>query len=60
MGNTMRLVERLSAIALLAALLVIALGRFSFAQEPGSPTRPNILVIMADDIGYWNTKTPPC
>jgi arylsulfatase A-like enzyme len=26
----------------------------SFAQELGSSTKPNILVIMGDDIGYWN------
>jgi len=44
----------LSEVALLAALLVLASCLSSFAQEPGSPTKPNILVIMGDDIGYWN------
>jgi arylsulfatase A-like enzyme len=35
-----------------ATLIVLAAPPQSFAQEAGS--KPNILVIMADDIGYWN------
>ena len=35
-----------------AALLVLAPTPPSFAQDAGS--KPNILVIMGDDIGYWN------
>jgi len=42
------------AIALTAAWTGLSLSSASFAQQPTSPTKPNILVIMADDIGYWN------
>jgi arylsulfatase len=39
-------------LGLLASLtsLAVAVGS-AFAQQP---QKPNILVIMADDIGYWN------
>src|SRR5271169_6832196 len=50
----MQRLKRLGAIALSAASVVIAFGLSSFAQDSGSPTKPNILVIMGDDIGYWN------
>src|SRR5271156_2749843 len=50
----MQRLKRFAAIALFATSFVIAFGLTSFAEEPNSPTRPNILVIMADDIGYWN------
>jgi arylsulfatase A-like enzyme len=43
------------AIALTAAWTGLSLSSASFAQQLTSPpTKPNILVIMADDIGYWN------
>src|SRR5262249_35051857 len=35
-----------------AAVLMLAPTLPSFAQE--AEPKPNILVIMADDIGYWN------
>ena len=54
MGKIMQRLLRFVAIALSAAFFVIAFGQSAFAQDSGSPTRPNILVIMADDIGYWN------
>ena len=38
---------------LAAACTTLAFSSLSFAQQP-TPTKPNILVIMADDIGYWN------
>src|SRR6516164_2166963 len=42
-------------IALLAATWVsLTFTSQSFAQQPIPPAKPNILVIMADDIGYWN------
>src|SRR6516162_1081511 len=31
-----------------------ALPKLCVLRAAASPTRPNILVIMADDIGYWN------
>jgi hypothetical protein len=37
-----------------AAFLILTPPPPSFAQEAGS--KPNILVIMADDIGYWNVS----
>jgi len=36
------------------AVLWLAFTVPSFAQESGSSAKPNILVIMGDDIGYWN------
>jgi arylsulfatase A-like enzyme len=50
----MQRLKRFAAIAMSAASFVIVFGLSSYGQEPGSPTKPNILVIMADDIGYWN------
>src|SRR5271154_1110489 len=50
----MQRLKRFAAIALFATSFVIAFGLTSFAEDSGSPTKPNILVIMADDIGYWN------
>ena len=45
-------------IALLAATWVsLTFASQSFAQQPIPPAKPNILVIMADDIGYWNLST---
>ena len=48
----MRRLDQLGA-ALLAATCFGLSDLPSFAQE-SAPARPNILVIMADDIGYWN------
>src|SRR5262245_7189815 len=42
----------MNRLASAATLIVLAAPTPSFAQEAGS--KPNILVIMADDIGYWN------
>jgi arylsulfatase A-like enzyme len=42
--------------ALAALWLGITFSVPSFAQESGSSTKPNILVIMGDDIGYWNVS----
>ena len=37
-----------------AACVALVLGLPAFAQQPGEGSKPNILVIMSDDIGYWN------
>ena len=36
------------------ACLALMLGAPAFAQQPVTASKPNILVIMSDDIGYWN------
>src|SRR5437899_7252270 len=38
--------------AICTAMATLALGASVMAQTP--QTKPNILVIMGDDIGYWN------
>jgi arylsulfatase len=40
--------------ALAALWLGLTFSNPSVAQDAGSSTKPNILVIMGDDIGYWN------
>ena len=46
--------------AITGAVAAIGVGLWStlpsFAQQPASATTPNILVFMADDIGYWNVS----
>ena len=37
-----------------AAALCMPFSLPALAQEASETTKPNILVIMADDIGYWN------
>ena len=44
----------LKTAALAALWLGLTFTFPSFAQESGSAAKPNILVIMGDDIGYWN------
>src|SRR6185437_7047896 len=44
----------LIATAALAAICFAVAPQETFAEEPAPAARPNILVIMADDIGYWN------
>ena len=38
------------AIALVVAIIIVS----SFVRSAWAGDKPNILVIMADDIGYWN------
>jgi len=47
--------KHLAAATLVAAWIGLLLSPPSFAQQP-APVTPNILVIMADDIGYWNVS----
>jgi arylsulfatase A-like enzyme len=49
----MRLPIKSAAILAVAGIAAISVSS-AFAQQPGAPAKPNILVIMADDIGYWN------
>jgi hypothetical protein len=53
MEDPMQQLKHLAAAALTAAWLGLTFSVPSFAQQTASVT-PNILVIMADDIGYWN------
>ena len=45
---------RVAATAATVGGLCIALGVTASAQGTSPPAKPNILVIMGDDIGYWN------
>ena len=47
--------KHLAAATLVAAWIGLLLSPPTFAQQP-APVTPNILVIMADDIGYWNVS----
>ena len=53
-GDVMKRLNRLGAALLATAFSVGAPP--CFAQQSTSQTKPNILVIMADDIGYWNVS----
>src|ERR1700685_72652 len=46
----MKIFRKLSLGSVAFVTSLIAMGVPAFAQQP----KPNILVIMADDIGYWN------
>ena len=50
----MDVTKRVITAVLSAACVALVLGLPAFAQQPGEGSKPNILVIMADDIGYWN------
>ena len=50
----MRSLKVLNAAILAAIGFGPFLGSPSLAQQPAASTKPNILVIMGDDIGYWN------
>jgi hypothetical protein len=53
MNITKRGLARIIAPAL-PACVALMLGTPAFAQQPAAAVKPNILVIMSDDIGYWN------
>ena len=54
MGEVMRKLTSLGTATLAAFWLGLTCSLHAFAQQAGSATKPNILVIMGDDIGYWN------
>ena len=45
---------RVVAPVLSAACVALSFVPSALAQQPAVANKPNILVIMADDIGYWN------
>ena len=45
---------RIIAPVLSAACVALSFGPSALAQQPAPGSKPNILVIMSDDIGYWN------
>src|ERR1700731_3667416 len=47
---------RLSIIGLTTFVIVLAAGHVTARAQQAAP-KPNILVIMGDDIGYWNLST---
>ena len=53
MHRLLRQTKQLAAATLVATWIGLLSTPPAFAQQP-APATPNILVIMADDIGYWN------
>lgn len=47
---------RLSIIGLITFVIVLAAGHVT-ARAQQATAKPNILVIMGDDVGYWNLST---
>ena len=45
---------RIIAPVLSAACVALSFGPSALAQQPAPASKPNILVIMSDDIDYWN------
>ena len=39
----------------ISLLLAFSLSSFTFAAESAAPKKPNILIIVADDLGYADT-----
>jgi arylsulfatase len=46
--------KRYAIVLLAAAWASLTFASQSFAQQRAASAKPNILVIMGDDIGYWN------
>ena len=53
--STQGVVWRMVTIAAVCAM-TLAVERTAVAQQPASPSRSNIIVIFADDIGPWNVS----
>ena len=54
MNVTKQGLARIVTPLLSTACLALMLGAPAFAQQSATASKPNILVIMSDDIGYWN------
>ena len=54
MNLTKRGLARIVTPLLSTACLALMLGTPALAQQSAAASKPNILVIMSDDIGYWN------
>ena len=49
--------QRLADVVAAALSAACLMSVSAHAQQPTVSSRPNILVIMGDDIGYWNIST---
>ena len=49
--------QRLADVVAAALSAACLMSLSAQPQQPAAASRPNILVIMGDDIGYWNIST---
>jgi arylsulfatase len=50
----MQLMKRVLTLALLPLTLAVGIAPAAAAEKSGESGKPNIVVIMGDDIGMWN------